>query len=310
MDTKHTAEAHHPGTKALAAFWDEFSPLFTTHMEAYNMPMSLQLALQTHFDSAKTVLETGSGSGLASTLIRNILRPGTTYCCLDLSKAMIELFKKRYDASEFLMNPANELAVHEETSRATFAPKEKSGPGLSLQAFRGDSESLPFVDSCFNAYIAPASVYLVTDAMKMIHESYRVLKKGGMAGFSVFGKMKDSTSFNVMSNIMGKYYKKYGVDPPKKRSPFYLGEDESALAKMFTDAGYSKVKMWHEHTVYPVTAQDYLTEKTFTVKETMAKFSSEVRKAIEDEIVAEVQKRFVDGGEIMAIDFVMVICTK
>ncbi len=302
---------HQTGAETLAKFWDKFSPVYVAHTEPYNSPLSLQLALQTQFDRAKTVLETGCGSGLASTLIRNLLQPGTTYCCVDLSTAMLDQFRKRYEASDFSHNKENSVEFCGDAApHSTIAPQGKARPGVSLRVFHGNSEALPFVDSSFDAYIAPASLYVVNDPLKMVQESYRLLRKGGKAGFSVFGKLKDSTFFNVMSGIMEKHYKKLGVEQPKRRSLFYMGEDESALLKMFRDAGFSKVKAWHEPAVFPLKPEEYLEEKMFNMKEAMEKFPPETRQAMLDEIAAEIQKRFVDGGEILTIDFVMVICTK
>lgn len=301
---------HQPQAGALAKFWDKYSPVYAVHTEPYTAPVSLQLALQTHFINAKTVLETGCGSGLASTLIRNILQPGATYCCLDISMGMLDLFRKRYEASDFGYNKANSFEFFDSATHATIAPAGKSEPGVSLQVFHGDNEALPFVDSSFDAYVSAASLYIVNDPVKMLQESYRVLRKGGEAGFSVLGKLKDSTFFSVMNGILEKHCKKHGVEQPKRRSFFYLGADESLLLKMFRDAGFSKVKAWHELAVFPLTPKEYLEEKSINTKETMEKFPPEARKAILDEIAAEVQQRFVDGVEVMTIDFIMVVCTK
>ncbi len=301
---------HPTGTKDIANFWDKFSPVYTTHSEPYNMPISLNLALQTHFHDSKTVLETGCGSGFASTLINNILKPGTTYCCVDLSKAMLDIFQKRYRASDFVHNPANSFKFCGSASHATISPKPSSPAGVSLQLYEGNSEALPFVDGCFDAYIAPASLYVVSDPAAMIKESHRVLKKGGSAGFSVFGHLKDSTFFHTMTAVLGKYAHKYGVEIPKEGNLFHLGEDEANLTKMFKDAGFAKVKTWHEHTTFPVTAKEYLEEKSFNIEGMMKKFPADVQKELLAELTREVQAHFVDGTEVLTLDFFVAICTK
>ena len=296
----------------LASLWDKFSSVYTSLTEPFNSVLSLQLALQTRANFAKNVIEVGCGSGVGSLVIRPFLAPGTTYCCCDLSKGMLEVFKKRYESSDFTRNPDNslEFGLEEPAAGPKIKPKIGREKGVSLSVYKGNSECLSFADGCFDSYIASASLYVVNNPMNMIRESYRVLRPGGIAGFSVFGKLKNSTYFNVAMEILHTFAAKYGVELPKTRSLFYLGEDEPGLIKMFKEAGYSKVKLWHESTIYDLTAEQYVEEKLFPLDSVLKAFPPEGKKAFCEALKTEVQKRFIDGDEMISIDFMMIVCTK
>ncbi len=62
----------------------------------------------------------------------------------------------------------------------------------------------------------------------MISECFRVLKKGGRAGFTVWGREEESTFVTLDVKIL----KENAIEIPKKRSHFHLN-DRNKLIKMF-----------------------------------------------------------------------------
>lgn len=62
-------------------------------------------------------------------------------------------------------------------------------------------------------YFASSVLHIVESPKKMIAEAYRVLKKGGKAGFSVWGDPEKSTFFTIINNAA----LKFGYDAEEKR---------------------------------------------------------------------------------------------
>lgn len=73
----------------------------------------------------------------------------------------------------------------------------------------------------------------------MLKEAYRVVKKGGRVGVSVWGRPEHSLISTLFSNI----FEKHGIQMPKTRSPFYLNDKEK-LVKMLEDTGFRDVLTW------------------------------------------------------------------
>jgi len=75
----------------------------------------------------------------------------------------------------------------------------------------------------------------------MLKEAFRVLKKGGRIGVSVWGRPENSSFFTLLPSIL----KKHGIQLPNKRSNFHLGDREN-LVKMFEDAGFTGIQAWYQ----------------------------------------------------------------
>ena len=87
-------------------------------------------------------------------------------------------------------------------------------------------------------------------------------------------------------------------------------DDVKLGMQMLKDAGFSKVKLWHEYGIFAMTAKEYAETKRIAAGKLLAVFPPEVQQKICKEIEEEVQKRFVDGNELITIDFIMLLCTK
>jgi len=66
-------------------------------------------------------------------------------------------------------------------------------PEFNITLRLGDNEDLSFVnDEEFEIYLANMSLHLVANPEKMLKEAYRILKKGGKIGVSVWGRRENS----------------------------------------------------------------------------------------------------------------------
>ena len=75
----------------------------------------------------------------------------------------------------------------------------------------------------------------------MLSEAYRVVRKGGKVGFTVWGRKENSSFFTVVPKVL----RKHGVELPNERSNFHLGEREK-LMNMMKDAGFKNVLCWYQ----------------------------------------------------------------
>jgi ubiquinone/menaquinone biosynthesis C-methylase UbiE len=291
-------------------FWDSFADTYIECAEPYNSPLALQLALQTKADQAQTVLEVACGSGFAAAIISPLLKPGSTYCCLDRSKSMIRHLEKRFTCSTFLCNPRNTFAFASASPAVKVDPGKSKPEGVAVHAYQGNNERLPFVDSAFDSYLAAGSLCVMDSPVAMVQEAYRVLKAGGLAGFGVVGKEKDSTLFSIASELVFKYATKYNVKLPEQRSLFHLGENEAGLVKMIRDVGFTDLKVWHEHSILAITLPQFMAEKKMFLMSILSLFPPAAGTAFQAELEAEVNRRFITGNELITIDYVCIVCRK
>ena len=57
---------------------------------------------------------------------------------------------------------------------------------------QASGSALPFPDAWFTSYVSHFVIMLVEDSVNMIKEAYRVLKPGGTAAFTVWGRLENS----------------------------------------------------------------------------------------------------------------------
>eukprot|EP01022_Parablepharisma_sp_SALTPOND_P005449 TRINITY_DN1224_c0_g1_i3.p1 TRINITY_DN1224_c0_g1~~TRINITY_DN1224_c0_g1_i3.p1 ORF type:complete len:274 (+),score=-0.91 TRINITY_DN1224_c0_g1_i3:99-824(+) len=190
--------------------WNEFSEAYANLIEPCHTYVNNILATQTRVRKAKSILEVACGSGYGALSILPLIAKGATYYCTDFSPVMLKRLQERFISFGFTLNPKNNLrsTFSIPTTKISVTPSANE-EGITVNALCANNEDLPFVESSFDSYLAPYSLYHVPHPEKMLQESFRVLKKNGIASFAVFGKQKDSPMFSVMPKILAKYAKKY-----------------------------------------------------------------------------------------------------
>ena len=73
----------------------------------------------------------------------------------------------------------------EQEEKLSYADYEK---GIHVKSDTANNEKLPFASEEFSSYTANLSLMLVDNHMNQLREAYRVLRKGGVAGFTVWGR--------------------------------------------------------------------------------------------------------------------------
>ena len=114
-----------------------------------------------------------------------------------------------------------------------------------VTAIVADNESLPYSDCSADRYIANLSLMLVASPERMAAEAVRVLKPGGIAGFSVWGNREESLMTNILVTLLEKY------ETVKKRTGFHLSSP-NRLKSVLKEAGFARVLTFFEYMHFPV----------------------------------------------------------
>lgn len=185
---------------------------------------------------ATDILEVACGSGLlARFALNDFVSPTAKYTATDLSPGMLEIAKNTLSSID--------------TSRIKF--EEANG------------EQLSFTDSAFDRVVANYVLHLTTDPLKMIREIHRVLRPGGVVGFSVWGRAENSPQFTI--NNFG--LKKLGVEVPSAgRSSFHLNDINKTCEMVRQAAGFSKVVGYYTTAPFDIWTADEFRQRTETTE--------------------------------------------
>ncbi len=83
---------------------------------------------------------------------------------------------------------------------------------------------------------------IVGNHHNQLKEAHRVLREGGVAGFTVWGRREHSAYFNMIHEAI----KEAGVELPKLRSHFHLGGDPAQLIADAKKAGFKRAVTWFQ----------------------------------------------------------------
>eukprot|EP00026_Physarum_polycephalum_P022444 Phypoly_transcript_26524.p1 GENE.Phypoly_transcript_26524~~Phypoly_transcript_26524.p1 ORF type:complete len:162 (+),score=33.00 Phypoly_transcript_26524:66-488(+) len=131
------------------------------------LPITSTLLSWLQLNTAKDILEVACGTGGGLKLCAFMKTPETNLTGVDLSPAMVEKIKVK------IQNPSVKVEV-------------------------GNAEQLTFADESFDRYYASLGLHLVNDASQMLREACRVLKPGGIAAFSVWGRRGNSPQITIL----------------------------------------------------------------------------------------------------------------
>ena len=69
-----------------------------------------------------------------------------------------------------------------------------------------NNELLPFADGIFDIYIANLSLMLVNNHLNQIKEAFRILQKGSIAAFTIWGNEGECLLYTLVEAIMEKNF--------------------------------------------------------------------------------------------------------
>jgi len=294
-------------TPDIIKHWQDFGKIYSEHFEYNTQPMLYSLIMNLQIFQAEKLLELSCGGGKSISVVLSMKKPDCEYIATDISKNMLNLSMSRmeYIETDFKGNLQffDEFAFNEKekTNYKNYFPNNKTSFYLM------NNEVLEFKDESFDICFSNLSLMIVENPEKMISESFRVLKKGGKAGFTVWGNQEKSLFFSLPKKIV----QKYKINLPNDRGCFHLN-DRKLLITMFENAGFKNILCWSQFFAYNFqTEEDFnLHLDTKGIKKSFDLIpNEEERKKIRKEVLDEFMG-FIQKGEPVGLDIFFIIGEK
>jgi len=224
----------------------------------------------------ETLLEVGCGGAGGTRILLNFLGDkNVKFNSIDLSPNMIEIAKKE------IIDP-----------RVTFA----EGNAEKLHKFENNTQ-----DRYFSNFV----LHLTPHGEVMLSEAYRVLKPGGIAGFTVWGKTEISSMPKIIPNVLSEF----GIIV-KPTTGFLWGNAEETKKKV-ANAGFSRVYTWYQFCPFSLNATEFV--NTFLNAPSILDAIVQVDEAKLEQIrkrAIEYTQSILDNNELIGLDTLFIIATK
>lgn len=240
-------------------YWNKFSGLYGSELEEIYLQPALALSRMLRLEDKKNILEVGCGTGELTLQMLKQLPAGCKYTSLDLSDEMLKLAAQKKEAIKEKLNNIDHTFINEDAENL-----------LSMK------------DDTFDVYIGSLVLHLTPNPEKLLQEAHRILKKGGVIGFTVLGKVEDSVFFNIGLNAL----KKNGIELPAKSSGGLSLVDRESLIKVLQQNGFEVEFCWKELLTYDIFGEQGLIKITGQprIAKILSEVDSEMRNRIEDDI--------------------------
>ncbi|GAM19396.1 hypothetical protein SAMD00019534_025710 [Acytostelium subglobosum LB1] len=284
-------------TQEIQKKWDRFSSTFQYNFEPQTLPTAHVLVANLRLNIRnlpvpRAVLEVACGAGSGTKFCLDSKHPNTHLTAIDLSHDMLSLAKAR-------------LNVPQETGEDT---------QRHIKLLQANAEELPFADGAFDRYFSNYCLHLVLNPNVMLSECYRVLEKGGIATFSVWGRPQNSNTFTIIKKVLdelGFCQPSQPSDAPAPRTPFHLNDIE-LLKSMAKEAGFSKYYAAYTYfNTLVLSGQEYV-DMFFAgpdTTDTIARLGQE-KGDLWKQKVAEYVDALLAKGELIGLESAYLICVK
>jgi ubiquinone/menaquinone biosynthesis C-methylase UbiE len=300
--------------------WNKFSFAYYSAINRSSIQMMSILMALSRLNRRSKILDAGCGPGLGTKLL-TIDIPNYNSCiyAIDYSDEMIALSSAVFnDYEDFKANHHNHWQVVKDRQQdkieldKDLEQLRNSGKiGKIVKFLQGNVENLTFEDSQFDLYISNFCLMLCHDVDKAIHEMYRVLKAGGVAALSIWGKKEESKLGYL---LFEKIFKKFGVDDPQQNNfGFALADNPDALIQKFLKAGFKEVRIEYSNVIY-----DCYDEQDFLIKFQGPKINNILKSLKNEEKVKEIlenvkdeaKKHVVENKEMPTLNTMIILAFK
>jgi len=193
--------------------WDLCAEKYDGYLTRAFIPFSQKLVDLAQLQAGYRVMDVASGSGLATFMAAEVVGPGGSAIGVDLSETMVTLARKR----------AAEEGVN------------------NVEFIHMDAEELEFSSDSFDTVLCALGLMLFPQPNRALSEMRRVLRTGGTAALSVFGRGSKVALRALIEPFIPH------MPPPPRRGPsiFGFGRTE-VLQEAAKAAGFSDVTTHRE----------------------------------------------------------------
>ena len=272
----------------IKTYWEDFGSIYSQIFEYSTQPILYSLIVNLKIYEAKKIYEESCGGGKSLPLVCSLKSKDSEYLVSDISESLLSLASKRMEHIE-----NNFLGNLQFWDKSCFEPTEKKTwiehfPKSNVSFKLINNENLIGLENNnFDIVFSNLSLQLVENPENMLKEAFRVLRNGGKAGFTVWGRKENSKFFTPIPTVL----RRNGIELPKERSNFHLG-DREGLIKMVKEAGFKNILCWYQFFSFNFYKEEEFEEilNTRGNKLMLENIPEEKRNQIKKEIMEEFMK--------------------
>lgn len=294
-------------TSDIKEFWEDYGKIYSEMFENHSQQSLYSLLITMQINDATNIFEMSIGGGKSLPLVCSLKNKHCHFLASDISESLLALASKRMELIEQDFN--GNLQFWDKTC---FEPSDSKKfiehfPKSNVSFRLLDNENLVGIpNNTFDAVFSNLSLHLVENPEKMLNETFRVLKPGGRAGFSVWGRKENSKFFTIVPNVM----EKHGLVMTADRSNFHLG-DRDKLISMVKACGFYDIISWYQFSAFGFTKKEEFEKILFSKgnEEILKLVPKEKKKQIEKEIIEEFLTH-IRNNEPLGLDTLFVVGLK
>ncbi|CAI2368862.1 unnamed protein product [Moneuplotes crassus] len=226
--------------------WGCYSDTYQAVLENTTIQSSMILYSITRAKDHSRICEVAVGCGLASRMfVSNIMKKNAVYFASDIADGMNKNYAEGFKNSDCALNPKIKyewIEDSESVNVSELCENEEREIDKKVFHLKANNEELPYPDESFDCYLSSLSLNLVDNHMNQLNESYRVLKEGGTAGFTILGRYEKCNYITFIPDVVKSLGHEFA--PTTIKHPAYLG-DKDDLEKDMKKVGFRSVKTYY-----------------------------------------------------------------
>lgn len=182
--------------------------------------------------------------------------------------------------------------------------KAASNELVNITYLIGDVHKLAFENNMYDAVLCASSLFLFNDLNEVLHESYRVLKTGGIMIFSIFEKDVFQPLIGLINEHMLRHGKKVLL-----QSPISITDSPEKCKDIFTDAGLGNVEITKENCVLHFLDKEECWRQisgSLIVRPRLSGLSPDEYRKLKEETLLELEQHMTSQG--ISLDMPVLFC--